>query len=110
MAIKRFVLTEENAELTAEQIEEAKKAAKRPLQIDPDFPPFTDEQLAGFRRVSEKQREERLNNRKRTVTIRLSPDTIKKAKSLGKGYTSILAKIVESALDDPAITERLIGR
>ena len=108
MAIKRFVLTEENAKLTPEQIKEVKEAAKRPFEIDPEFPPFTEEQLSKFKRVSEIQKEERLNNRKQTVTIRLSPRTIKKAKSLGKGYTIILAQIVERALDDPAITEQLI--
>ena len=108
MAIKRFVLTEDNAQLTPEQIREVEEAAKRPFEIDPEFPPFTEEQLARFRRASDLQKEERISNRKQIVTIRLSPGTIKKAKSLGKGYTSILAQIVERALDDPAITEQLI--
>lgn len=108
MATKKFVLTEENAKLTKKEIKELEKAAKLPKAVDPEFPPFTAEQLAKFKRVTEIEREERLNNRKQNVTLRLSPETVRKAKSLGKGYTSILAKIIESVLDNPSITEQII--
>ena len=61
---------------------------------------LTEGQLSQFRRVAEQKREER---RKQTVTLRLSPQALKKAKSLGKGYTSVLSRILENALDNPEI-------
>lgn len=108
MAIKRFKLTEENSKLTLEELKELENAEKNGQKTDPDFPPFTPEQLMKFRRISEIQKEERASNRKQNVTIRLSPATIKKAKSLGKGYTGILAQIIEEALNNPAVTEKFI--
>ena len=70
---------------------------------DEDIPELTDEELSQFRRISEIKREER---RKQTVTLRLSPQAFNKAKSLGKGYTSVLGRILEEALNDPKIVGR----
>ena len=102
MAAKKFTLNKENAKLSTEQAEQLEKAAQKEQTPDPEFPPFTQEQLMRFRRISEIQKEEKASNRKQNVTIRLSPATIRKAKSLGKGYTGILAQIIEDALNDPA--------
>lgn len=74
--------------------------ADRPDEPDADCPELTEVQLSQFRRVAEQKREER---RKQTVTLRLSPQALKKAKSLGKGYTSVLSRILENALDNPEI-------
>ena len=68
----------------------------------------TKEELSQFKRVSDLVKHERRESRKQNVTLRLSPNAIKKAKALGKGYTSILAKIIEKDLDNPALTEQLI--
>ena len=38
--------------------------------------------------------------RKQTVTLRLSPQVLRTAKSLGKGYTSVLSRIIEGSLAD----------
>ena len=99
MGIKRMRL-EEGQQLTPEQIRRVREAAKRPITFDEDNPELTDEQLAGFRRVHEVKQEER---RRQNVTLRLTPQAIRKAKALGKGYTGVLSRIVEAALDDPAI-------
>ncbi|MBR6923828.1 MAG: BrnA antitoxin family protein, partial [Oscillospiraceae bacterium] len=56
-------------------------------------------------RVSEQRREER---RKQTVTLRLSPQALKTAKSLGKGYTSVLSRILESALTDAELIKHYL--
>ena len=69
----------------------------RPVQPDEDCPELTAEQLAQMIRVSEQRREER---KKQTVTLRLSPKALQTAKSLGKGYTSVLSRILENALTD----------
>lgn len=71
-----------------------------PDEPDDDCPELTEAQLSQFKRIAELKREER---RKQTVTLRLSPQALKKAKSLGKGYTSVLSRILESALDNPEI-------
>jgi hypothetical protein len=36
-----------------------------------------------------------------STSRRLSPEALKKAKMLGKGYTSVLSRILEEALDSP---------
>ena len=43
---------------------------------------------------------------KQTVTLRLSPQAMRRAKSLGKGYTSVLSRIIENALLDPATIQK----
>ena len=77
-----------NKPLTPSQVEMLTALASRPVTPDEDCPELTPEQLAQFRRISAANREERC---KQTVTLRLSPQALKRAKSLGKGYTSILS-------------------
>ncbi|HUM84654.1 MAG TPA: BrnA antitoxin family protein [Lachnospiraceae bacterium] len=66
--------------------------------FDEDSPELDAEQLKSFHRISKAKQDER---RKETVTIRLSSQSLKTAKALGKGYTSVLARIFENALCDP---------
>ena len=87
----------EELTFTAEEIEEIKNAREMPIVFDEDCPELTDEELARFKRIAKINKEER---RKQSVTLRLSPRALKKAKSLGKGYTSVLRRILETALDD----------
>ncbi|MCR5669773.1 MAG: BrnA antitoxin family protein [Butyrivibrio sp.] len=96
------------APLTKKQKAMLKKAESRPITYDKENPPLTSEELKQFHRVSDIIKEEREEKCKHNVTIRLSPETLKKARALGKGYTSILAKIIEKALDNPNITEQLM--
>ena len=88
---------EERGPITPEELKMLEGAKKLPIVFDEDIPELTEEELKGFRRVSEKNRQER---NKQTVTLRLSPQALKKAKSLGKGYTSVLSRILEGALSD----------
>lgn len=89
-----------NQPLTAAQIEMLQALEARPVMPDTDCPELTPEQLAQFRRISEENQKSRC---KQTVTLRLSPQALKTAKSLGKGYTSVLSRILEHALEDPDI-------
>ena len=82
-----------------------KEAAKRSLALDDDNPELTDEQLALFRRVHESRQADR---KRQNVTLRLTPQAIQKAKALGKGYSGILSRIVESVLDDPAMLSKYL--
>lgn len=88
---------EERGSITPEEIEMLTRASSLPIVFDEDSPELTVEDLKGFRRVSEQNRQER---NKQTVTLRLSPQALRKAKSLGKGYTSVLSRILEGALSD----------
>lgn len=102
MAIKTYTLKETD-KLTEEQIKEIKEAAKTPIVFDEDCPELTDEELLKFRRISDIRKEER---RKQTVTLRISQKSLRKAKSLGKGYTAVLSRILENALNDDELIKR----
>ena len=94
-----------NAPLAKEQKKMLEEAASRPVVFDEDSPELSDEQLMEFQRISDINRQER---RKQTVTIRLSPWALKKARSLGKGYTSILSRILENALNDNEFSRKCL--
>lgn len=94
-----------NDELNEEQIKMLEKMNASPIVFDEDSPELTDEQLEQFRRVAAERREER---RKQTVAIRLSPQALTKAKSLGKGYTAVLSRILEAALSDNEIIKNYL--
>ena len=83
-----------------EQIEMLTKAANLPIHEEAEYPEFSEIELLQFKRISSERRADR---QKQTVTLRLSPQTLEKARSLGKGYTSVLSRILEKALADPEI-------
>lgn len=91
--------------LTPQEKEMLEKLKDRPIEFDEDSPKLTAEQLAQFKRVSEERRADR---RKQTVTLRLSPQALNKARSLGKGYTSVLSRILENALSDNEFIKRYL--
>lgn len=86
-----------NDKLTEKQLAMLLEMEASPAVPDEDCPELTDEQLSQCRRISKANREKRC---KQTVTIRLSPQALAKARSLGKGYTSVLSRILENALND----------
>ena len=67
--------------LTPSQVEMLHNLESKPISPDEDCPELTMDQLAQFQRISAANREERC---KQTVTLRLSPQTLRRAKSLGK--------------------------
>ncbi len=98
--IERYTL-KKGTKPTKKQIEEIRAAVSKPHTYDEECPPFTKEDLKQFKRVGDARKEESLSNRKQNITLRLKPQTIARAKSLGKGYTSILSQLIENALADP---------
>ncbi|MBR5753139.1 MAG: BrnA antitoxin family protein [Clostridia bacterium] len=82
--------------LTEEQIKMLEEAAKREPVYDPENPPLSEEEII---RMREAARRKRAAQNKQTVSLRLSPQTLEKAKALGPGYTTILAEIIEEALN-----------
>ncbi len=94
-----------NKPLSAEQKQMLEALKERPVHPDEDCPELTSEQLRQMVRVSEMRRDER---RKQTVTLRLSPQALRTARSLGKGYTSVLSRILESALTDTELIKHFL--
>lgn len=85
-----------NKPLTAEQKQMLEDLKTRPVQPDEDCPELTDEQLVKLAAAA-RERNQKMQN-KQMVAIRLSPQALSKAKSLGKGYTTILSRILELRL------------
>ena len=90
---------------TPEQLAMLKRAAELNLPADSEYPEFSEEELRQFKRISEERKGSR---QKQTVTLRLSPQALAKAKSLGKGYTAVLSRILESALENSEIVKRYL--
>lgn len=90
------------SESQKKMLEELKVRAAKP---DEECPELSPEQLSQMQKLSQTRREER---RKQTVTLRLSPQALSKAKTLGKGYTSVLSRILENALKDNETIKRFL--
>ncbi|MEG0179565.1 MAG: BrnA antitoxin family protein [Oscillospiraceae bacterium] len=88
--------------LSPKQLEMLQIMDASPVVPDEDCPEFSEAELMQFKRISSDRQSAR---NKQTVTLRLSPQALQKAKSLGKGYTSVLSRILESALENPEIVK-----
>ena len=103
--MKKTIKIEKLGDITEKQLMEIENAKRHDIVFDEDSPEITEEMMEQFRRVAKKKREER---QKQVLTLRVSAETMKKAKSLGKGYTGILSRILEYALNDPEIIRRCL--
>ena len=90
---------------TDEQRTRIRAAAAFPITYDDDCPELTTEQYEAFARIAAKQRAER---KKQLVSLRLSPDTLAKAKKLGRGYTGVLSRLLDLAINDPAMVAKCL--
>ena len=88
---------------TVKQVKELETIKKVPIIYDEDSPELSKEELKEFKRVSEIKKDER---KKEIISLRLSKKALKKAKMLGKGYTSVLSRILENALNDNEIIKK----
>ena len=81
--------------------------ALKEIEPEPDKenPELTEEELAQMRSFAELRREQR---QKQVLTIRVTQETMRKAKALGKGYTGILSRLLELALNDPEMVKKAL--
>jgi uncharacterized protein (DUF4415 family) len=81
------------------------EAKKRPLNLDdiPELPPDALKEFALM--AAERNRQQR----RQAVTIRVVPDCLSKYKALGKGYTGIMADVLNYVVDNPEILSRASG-
>ena len=70
--------------------------------FDADSPELTADMLQQFKRMSQEDRN------KQTVSLRLSPRTLKIAKSYGKGYTSFLSRLLDEAIQNEELVRKCI--
>ena len=96
---------EQRGPITKEEIQKLHQAEKIPAVFDDDSPMLTEDDLRRFKKISEENKEAR---NKQTVSLRLSPRALETAKSLGKGYTAVLSRILENALKDKKTIEKYL--
>ena len=95
-------LDETKHSLTAEQIEEVERASQMPFNFDDDSPEYSYEQLAAM--LAKKKSD----SKTQVVSIRLSKETLDKAKSLGKGYTGVMSRVITYAMDNPDVLRKCL--
>jgi uncharacterized DUF497 family protein len=79
---------------------ELKEAAKHPIVYTKNCPKSTPEALKEF---AMKRAEMNRRKRRQTVTIRIQPEVLEKYKTLGRGYSGIMADVLMLAADNPEI-------
>ena len=84
---------------------ELRDAKKRPLNLE-DCPELPPEALKEFAFMAAERNRQR---RRQAVTIRVVPDCLSKYKALGKGYTGIMADVLNYVVDNPEILLRAHG-
>ncbi|MCR5824264.1 MAG: BrnA antitoxin family protein [Lachnospiraceae bacterium] len=88
---------------TEAQIREIERAAALPVVPDDDAPELTMEQYAEMAAIA---RSRKSKNIKPVIALRISPDTLDKAKATGKGYTGFLSRLLDNAINDPRIVSK----
>ena len=87
---------------TKAQIKEIRAAEKGVITYTDDAPQLTSEELAEFKQVNAE------NRKKIPCTLRLSKQSLDWWKSLGEGYTSAMARMLEDAQNHPEIIKKII--
>lgn len=88
---------------TEAQIKEIELAATMPITPDEDAPELTLQQYAEMAEIARKRRSKTV---KPVIALRISPDTLDKAKATGKGYTGFLSRLLDNAINDPGMVSR----
>ena len=81
---------------------ELREAKKRPPNLE-DFPELPHETLKEFALLAAERNRLR---RRQAVTIRIVPDCLSKYKALGKGYTGIMADVLDYVANNPEILSK----
>ena len=92
-------------EILKQAKKEVKAARKLPPVYDPDCPPSSPEALAEFAAMARELRRNR-RNPSPVVALRVKPDALSKYKALGRGYTGIMADVLNYVADNPEILSR----
>ena len=104
MAIRKMTVYP-GQEIPDEVKKEVRAAAKKPIVFDEEAPEITDEQLAEFAIMAEQQRNDR---KKPVLSLRISKETLAKAKLLGRGYTGVLSRLLDIAINDKEMVKKAL--
>lgn len=88
---------------TEDQLREIRSAASRPIIPDEDAPELTTEQYAEMASIARARRKDKV---KPVISLRISPETLEKAKATGKGYTGFLSRLLDNAINDPHLVSK----
>ena len=88
---------------TEAQIREIERAAALSPVPDEDAPELTPEQYAELAELARRRRAGRV---KPVVALRISPETLEKARATGKGYTGFLSRLLDNAINDPQMVAK----
>ena len=94
-----------NIELTKEELKQLELAKKMPITYDADSPKLSKKMLKEFKHYSKVNHDRRI---KETMSLRVSKATKEKLISLGKGYTSVVNRLIEYAFDNPKILQKCL--
>ena len=83
---------------------ELREAAKRPIVYDEDSPQLPPDALKEFAHLAAERNRQR---RRQAVTIRVVHDCLSKYKALGKGYTGIMADVLNYVANNPEILSKV---
>jgi uncharacterized protein (DUF4415 family) len=89
-----------------EVIKRIKEIAKKPIHYTEDCPESTPEALAEFAALARARRRRKV---KPMVALRVEPETLEKYKSLGSGYTGIMADVLNYVASNPEILSKVRG-
>ena len=83
-----------------EVIKEVRRAARKPINYTEDCPPSSPEALKEFAHLAA---ERNRRKKKKSITIRIAPDVLESYKTMGDGYTGIMADVLKYAVENPGI-------
>lgn len=86
-----------SAPLTPEQIKMLEEMDKRSVVPDEDSPAYSKEELIRLKKLAEQKRAEKQDL---IVPVRLSPQSMEKAKSLGTNSATVLSQLLERLLNN----------
>ena len=88
---------------TEAQIREIEAAAMKLVVPDENAPELTLEQYAEMAAIARNRRSQKV---KPVIALRISPETLDKAKATGKGYTGFLSRLLDNAINDPQLVSK----
>jgi len=91
---------------TKEQIKEIRAAAKAPILYTSACPKSTQAALAEFAAKAREIRRQ-MKQTKPAVTIRITQDCLAKYKALGRGYSGIMADVLNYVANNPEILSKV---
>ena len=100
--MKTIVKLKAGEKPTRKQLDRIEQAATMPIVSDKDSPVYTSKQLSYLYSEAKKL------NKKQTVGIRLNQKTLEQYKGFGKGYTGIMAAVLDYAIRHPDMIKKAL--